>query len=343
MKASIIFIIYCIPIISFAQKETKKIQEDFDGDGKTEELIIHKYLGEVNKAVLTYEDGAKQFTFDLSINPNQYTLLNTIPICDELTTSKYKTLLDNVEKYIFKEPTSKKPNSTFQWLIDVYGSKKTNQNHNYFESQSQFSPIINSTKYIKPSSQKMIVTGQLAYEFNSKFNKNDSVKTSWLTFNATPLSNARQVSEYNINPDWPQLIDSVNGFKVYKTGHSVFMENDSSHQILFVSDGLLYENIQKLKWESIQQVGKYKDFFLVLTHPYPAIENKLFMINPKTGDLFEFKKTAITDYENYFRYIESFEVMEDELYLFLKESPSALEVKEKSFPFIALKESLENR
>ena len=58
------------------------------------------------------------------------------------------------------------------------------------------------------------------------------------------------------------------------------------------------------------------------------------------GRVFEFKKNMITNYDDYYRYIESFEVMEDELFLFLKESPTSDSVEEKSLPFILLKESL---
>jgi hypothetical protein len=46
------------------------------------------------------------------------------------------------------------------------------------------------------------------------------------------------------------------------------------------------------------------------------------------------------DYENYYHNIESFEMMEDELFLFIRESPQFDEIKEKSIPFILIKESI---
>jgi hypothetical protein len=127
---------------------------------------------------------------------------------------------------------------------------------------------------------------------------------------------------------------------INKTGHSVYLEKDTAHQVIFVTDGVLFQNLQKLEWESIQQVQPYKNYFLILTHPYPAIANKLFLVDYKKGYVFEFRSDVLMDYDNYYHNIESFEMMEDELFLFIRESPQFDEIKEKSIPFILIKESI---
>ena len=79
----------------------------------------------------------------------------------------------------------------------------------------------------------------------------------------------------------------------------------------------------------------------MLCHPYPGVENKLFLIDSKKGYVLEFRKDIICDFENYYYNIESFDVMEDELFLFLRESPEFDDdIKEKSIPFVLINESL---
>ena len=171
--------------------------------------------------------------------------------------------------------------------------------------------------------------------------KCDTTIKSWITFDADQINRARQITEYDLDPSWPQFIDSVKSIEIHKTGHSVFLETDTTHQVIFVSDGVLFENLQKLAWESIQQVGFYKKYYLVLTHPYPGIENKLFLIDAKKGVIFEFKKEVLYDFKkNYFN-IESFEVMEDELFFFLRKSPDFnYKIKEKSISLILIENSI---
>lgn len=337
------YLFILISFISFsinAQRDTKTIQEDFSEDGNLEELIIHNYLGKIDFAVIKYENGTKKCTLDVSPNTESATLINTVPLCDDLLLPKYKSLTQGIDKYIFNVPATKSVDPTLGWILDVYATKRNLKAHPYFKSYARFKPKIKRTYYSPPIPHRLLVKGKLVRKINRKHEKADTTKKSWILLDADRFSNARQISEYNLEPDWPQLVDSMGSINIYKTGHSVYIETDTAHQVIFVSDGILYENIQKITWESIQQVGKYKNYILVLTHPYPAIENKLFMIDTKKGRVFEFKKNVITNYDDYYRYIESFEVMEDELFLFLKESPTSDSVEEKSLPFILLKESL---
>lgn len=341
MKSLALTLFLCLPLFTFSQRDTKIIQEDFSGDGNLEELRIHSYLGKIDFVEVTYENGTKKCTLDVSPNIESPTLINTVPLCDDLLLPQYKSLTQGIDKYIFNVPATKSVDPTLGWILDVYATKKNLKNHPYFESYSRFKPKIKKTYYTAPIPHRLLVKGKLVRKINRKHHKADTTRKSWILLDANRFTTARQISEYNLEPDWPQLVDSMGSINIFKTGHSVYIETDTAHQVVFVSDGVLYNNIQKISWESIQQVGKYKNYILVLTHPYPAIENKLFMIDTKKGRVFEFKKNIVTKYDDYFRYIESFEVMEDELFLFLKESPTSKSVEEKTIPFILLKESLE--
>lgn len=336
LKNNLLLLLLTFHVFIQAQQNIEVINEDLDGDGSTEELIIYNYLGAIDYAILSYQQGSKRCTLDISPNIDYPSLLNIVPVCDELLSPENKKLRHAIEQYIFKMPEVKNPCPSFSWLLNIYETKEKVENSKYFNSIAWFKPNLQEKLFEMPSSSRFEVRGNLLNKINIQFNKADSIKSSWITFNGEALNKARQISKFKLESDWPQLVDSLNQKNIYKTGHSVYLQSDSSHQVIFVTDGVSYQNIQKISWESIQQVGVYKKKILILTHPYPAIENKLFLIDLNNNSVLEFKKEALLDYENSFRFIESFEVIEDELFLFLKTSPSATEVKEKSIPFILI-------
>jgi len=342
LKKTILYILILSNLLALAQQDIEIIKEDFDNDGLKEELLIYHYLDNVDYAVITYENGSKKCTLNVSPNISAPTLINMVPLCDEFLLPKYQKLADAIYGYIFKTTMTRTKTSTLEWILDVYKTKQSISNNKYFVSYAMFKPKIQPILYTDPSSSRVIIEGELAKRINSSHKKTDSTKKSWCIFDAEKLVEARQITKFNLNSDWPQFIDSIRNGRIYKTGHSIYIETDSTHQIIFVSDGVLYDNIQKIAWESIQQISTYEDYILVLTHPYPAIENKLFLIDRKKGEILEFKKESLMDFPNDFRFIESFEVIEDELFLFLKETPNYAEVKEKSIPFILIKKSIES-
>lgn len=341
MKLLPLISLLLITLFSFGQRDIKVVKQDFDGDGFEEELVVNSYLGEVDFAILTYEKGSKKCTLDIQPQEKHPSLINTVPMCDDLLKPEYKKITQFVDSIIFDIPASKTLDPTLGWLLDVYSSKKVIKDHPYFASYAKFKPKIKQTYYKAPSSHRLLVKGKLVKKINNYHGKSDTTFKSWITFDADKLTEARQITKYNLTPDWPEFVDSIGPIKIYKTGHTVFMETDTAHQVFFVSDGVLFQNLQKLKWESIQQVGIYKRYFLVLTHPYPGVENKLFLIDSKKGFILEFRKDVLCDFENYYYNVESFDVIEDELFLFIRESPEFDDdIKEKSIPFVLIKESM---
>ncbi len=329
--------------LSSAQGEQKIIKQDFNGNGSNEELVVNYYLGKIDFAIITYEQGTKKCTLDIKPQDNHPSLLNTIPLCNDLLKPEYKKITQFVDSIIFNIPASKNLDLTLGWLLDVYSSKKIISDHPYFVSYSKFKTKIKKGYYESPSSHRLLVKGKLVKKINQLHEKSDTTVKSWITFDANRLNNARQITEFDLNPSWPQFIDSIESIEIYKTGHSVFIETDTTHQVLFVSDGVLFQNLQKLAWESIQQVGIYKTYYFILTQPYPGIENKLFLIDIKRGFMFEFSKKAVYDLKNYYLNIESFDIMEDELFLFIRKWPNFnYKIKEKSIPLILIEKSLKS-
>ncbi|MAW65920.1 MAG: hypothetical protein CMD18_06975 [Flavobacteriales bacterium] len=325
----------------FTQGDQKIIKQDFDGDGSNEKLILNYYLGKIDFAVLYYEKKTKKCTLDIKATNKHPSLINTIPLCDDLLKPEYKKITQFVDSIIFNIPASKNLDLTLGWLLDVYSSKKIITDHPYFISRSKFKTKIKNGTYESPSSHRILVKGKLVKKINQLHQKSDTTAKSWITFDANLLNNARQITEYELNPSWPQFIDSVGPIEIYKTGHSVFIETDTMHQVLFASDGVLFQNLQKLNWESIQQVGTYKKYYLVLTQPYPGIENKLFLIDLLRGLILEFRKDVLLDFKNYYLNIESFDIMEDELFLFIRKSPNFdYKIKEKSISMILIDNSI---
>ncbi len=341
LKKSISIVLYFAFFYSFAQRDVKVVKEDFNDDGFLEELVINSYLGEIDFAILTYEKGTKKCTLDIKPQGKHPSLINTIPLCDDLLKPEYKVITQFVDSIIFDIPASKTLDPTLGWLLDVYSSKKTIENHTYFTSYAKFKPKIKQTYYQDPSPHRLLTKGKLVKKINNYHGKSDTTFKSWIIFDANKLTEARQITKYNLNPEWPEFIDSIGSIRISKTGHTVFLETDTTHQIFFVSDGVLFQNLQKLKWESIQQVGIYKHYFLVLTHPYPGVENKLFLVDSKKGFVLEFRKDVLCDFENYYYNIASFDIIEDDLFLFIRESPEFDDdIKEKYIPFILIEESM---
>jgi hypothetical protein len=341
LKNSFQIIIFLLSINVFSQGDFKVITEDFDNDGALEELIVNSYLGVIENAILTYDQGEKTCTLNIEPQKRHPSLINTVPLCDDLLKPQYKKIAQFVDSVIFKIPASKTIDPTLGWLLDVYASKKEVKNNTYFVSHAKFNPKIRKSYYDDPSSHRLLAKGKLIKKINRFHGKTDTTFKSWITFDAAKLNEARQITRFNLHPEWPELVDSVGPVKIFKTGHSVFMETDTAHQIFFVSDGLLFKNLQKLKWESIQQLGRYKNYFLILTHPYPGVENKLFLIDSKKGFILEFNNEVLMDRENFYDNIESFEVMEDELFLFLRESPEFDDdIKEYNIPFVLIMQSV---
>ncbi len=330
-------------LVSLGQTEQKTLKQDIDGDGFNEKLEVFYYLGKIDFTILTYEKGTKKCTLNIKSQQKHPSLLNTIPLCNDLLKPEYSQITQFVDSIIFNIPASKNLDLTLGWLLDAYSSKKTISNHPYFASSSKFKPKIKKSQYEPPRPHRLLVKGNLIKKINQLHQKCDTTIKSWITFDANRLNRARQITEFQLKPSWPQFIDSIGPTQIFKTGHSVFIETDTSHQVLFVSDGVLFQNLQKLTWESIQQVGRYKTFYLVLTHPYPGIQNKLFLIDPKKGLMFEFRQDAVCDLENDYINIESFEIMEDELFLFIRKSPDFdYKIKEKSFPLVLIEKSLKD-
>lgn len=329
--------------VSFTQGGQKIIKQDFDGDGSDEKLIINYYLGKIDFAILLYEKKTKRCTLDIQPTNKHPSLINTIPLCNDLLKPEYKKITQFVDSVIFKISASKNLDLTLGWLLDVYSSKKTISNHPYFISSSKFKPKVKNGTYDAPSSHRILVKGKLVQKINQLHQKCDTTTKSWIIFDANRLNNARQITEYELTPSWPQFIDSVGPIEIYKTGHSVFIETDTTHQVLFTSDGVLFQNLQKLNWESIQQVGMYKQYYLILTHPYPGIENKLFLVDIKKGIVLEFRKDVLLDFKKYYLNIESFDIMEDELFLFIRKTPDFdYKIKEKSISMFLIERSIKS-
>jgi hypothetical protein len=110
----------------FSQGEQKIIKQDFDGDGSNEKLILNYYLGKIDFAVLYYEKKTKKCTLNIKATDKHPSLINTIPLCDDLLKPEYKKITQFVDSIIFNIPASKNLDLTLGWLLDVYSSKKNN-------------------------------------------------------------------------------------------------------------------------------------------------------------------------------------------------------------------------
>jgi hypothetical protein len=90
LKNSFQIIIFLLSINVFSQGDFKVITEDFDNDGALEELIVNSYLGVIENAILTYDQGEKTCTLNIEPQKRHPSLINTVPLCDDLLKPQYK-------------------------------------------------------------------------------------------------------------------------------------------------------------------------------------------------------------------------------------------------------------
>ena len=90
MTNNLTILLLLISSLLKAQRDVKVFKEDFDGDGNIEELVVNSYLGEVDFALLTYDDGLKKCTLNIRPQKKHPSLINTVPLCNDLLLPKYK-------------------------------------------------------------------------------------------------------------------------------------------------------------------------------------------------------------------------------------------------------------
>ena len=312
----------------FAQTSPKIFTKDFNEDGANDDLVVNYFLGTLDYAIYTDGLTKTQYKFQFQRQETKHGITKITPIPMYFRSEKGERALPKIDSLIFNIPLTKNIDNSLVWLLDSYISKKTS-NSKYFSNSSSYEPSWNASKPEMPENYRLkIEDTTLLNALYKNQQLKDTSSAAYITYLGKFQTRAIAMSKSDVNIIYPLTLDSTLNFKLYQSAHGVFIKKDSMYSWVFVSDGGLYNNIQKLEWESIQQVDAYKDFVVVLNQPYPAIKNNIYIVDWKRGKTFEFKRDFIlADAPGYY-YIDNFEIIENYLYLFVKSRPSALDYKQ---------------
>ncbi len=306
-----------------AQTAPKFYSKDFNEDGISDDFIVNYFLGMLDYAMYTDGLTKTQYKFIFQRQETKHGIVKITPIPYYFKTEKGEKALPKIDSLLFNIPLTKNIDPSLVWLLDNYVTK-TKSTSKYFSNISSFEPSWISKSPELPNNYRLAISDTtLLYKMYESQHLKDTSSNAYVTYLGKFQSRAISMTKSDINIIYPILLDSTSTFKIYQTGHGVYIKKDSSYCWVFTSDGGLYNNIQKLEWESIQQIETYKDFILVLNQPYPAIQNSLFIVDWKRGRTFELNHDFLLAHAPDYYFIDNIQIMENELFLFVKTRPSA--------------------
>ena len=328
MKTNFTFLFLLFTFIAFAQDDSKKFSVDFNEDGTTDELTVNYFIGSLDFA--TYTDGATKTQYKLPYQRQEtkHSLIRVTPLPYYFMNSAGEKALSKIDSLIFSVPLTKKADQSLLWLLDNYVTK-TSLNNNYFTSFSTFQSGWLKQKPALPKNYRLLISDTLLLKgLYDAHQLKDTSSNAYITYLGKYHSSAISLNRNDINAVYPIQLDSAKNFVIYQSAHGLFIKKDSLYSWIFVSDGALYNNIQKVEWESIIDVKTYNDYVIVLNQPHPAIQNSLFIIDWKRGKTVELNRKFLLSAFPDVRYMEHIQVTEDYLIIFAKNKPSSEDLHE---------------
>ncbi len=328
MRTQCIILFFLFTFSALAQNDTKHFSADFNGDSIADELTVNYFIGTLDFAV--YTDGATKTQYKLLYQREETknSLVKVTPLPVYFINSVGEKALAQIDSLVFSVPLTKKADQSLLWLLDNYISK-TNLNNTYFSAYNNFQPAWLKQKPELPKNYRLLISDTLLLKglYDSHQIK-DSSSNAYVTYLGKYHSSAISLNRNDINTVYPITLENAKNFVLYQSAHGLFIKKDSMYSWIFISDGALYNNIQKLEWESILDVKTYHDYVIVLNQPYPAIQNNLFIVDWKRGKIVELNRKFLLGAYPDVRYIEHIQVTEDYLYIFAKNKPSSEDLRE---------------
>jgi hypothetical protein len=188
-----------------------------------------------------------------------------------------------------------------------------------------------------------------SYPYNVFFKKEESFETHLfktdsanflVSFDASKLKDAVDLRTFELHPEYPKFIDSTDFGAIFINGHSVVeietAENDTLYNVLFVSDET-WQNVQRLKYLSILKVDPFQEFVFILGDAGKEMTNHLFVVDRSKNIVYQINPDLyLLEDEPFVRYIADFEMMEEEIFIFLKTAPSYNDMHEVRFNTLEL-------
>ncbi|MCX6182064.1 MAG: hypothetical protein NT150_09075 [Bacteroidetes bacterium] len=328
MNLKFTFLFFLLSFVAIAQDDTKKYAFDFNEDGTPDELIVTYFIGMLDYA--SYTDGATKVQYRLPFQRQEtkHSLIKVTPIPAYFMNPAGEKALPKIDSLMFSIPTTNKAELSMLWLLDNYITKTTLTNK-YFSSYSTFQPTWVKQKPRLPKNYRLLISDTLLLKgLYDAHHVKDTNLNAYVTYLGKYHTSAISLDRNDVNAVYPIRLDSAKNFQLFQSAHGIYIKKDSLYSWVFVSDGALYNNIQKLEWESIIDVKTYHDYIIVLNQPYPAIQNNLFIVDWKRGKIVELNRQFLLSKYPDVRYMENIQVTEDYLIIFAKNKPSSYDLHE---------------
>lgn len=340
----------------FSQKDKKQdnvFYLELDDVVPVDTVEVHDFMGKAEMLnIRTFDDQCNIF---LTVPVLHKSLLFTSSTCNQLVSDyvKRKTpLLDSLINFSDFNPSMQIP-SHLQWLFQAYKNHKI-INDKYVISTSKVelkSMPFKEFNSLKETIPQFIYNSEYDELFGEipKLNLTNGSQSA-IFYNPLPLTKAIDVRTFDLNPTYPVKVDSIstphekNTF--YYTGHSVLMKTermkDTTVKVLFVSDGVLWQNIQKLEYLSILKIKVFQNYVVILGESGTNATNYIYVVNYQTGKIYQINTFLfIPAKDDDKRYIVDFDIMEDELFTFVKTAPIYDDLEETRVDFVELLKVLE--
>ena len=274
-----IITIFTLLIIGTVVLSSQTIQcSDFNKDGVIDTLK-YKYDN------IEYIDGITNqlYSFDLIDNAEYANFLSFIDIPNELAHNQ--SLLDSLQRFLFRSPDISSPQPGFRWLLSAYENIDNDiDTSNYTKifrvpiQWYEWPPKFPGTEYIFVNTDSMSIP-----QLHNTEEKKDNY--GWLTYYG---HNHRQFIDNHFLHEFTR-INSAQNTKLYKSSHGIIYRKNDQFCWLFHSNSDLTGGPSKLRWPSIGRVSIYRNHIL-LNHGYELFEsNKRFIINIDNGDVGEIR------------------------------------------------------
>lgn len=325
---------------------------DVNGDGKTDTVEAIIFANQVI-AYKFYVNG-QSCAINIKQPLNLRSLVNFSPTCTDFYYPEFLFEIPKADS-LLDIPKFKKDFGMpghLSWLIEAYQNYKTYDNDSYllastFVQPSEYTDFLIKTLQQGPPTfiydpENKYLMGDIPYL------KNLGIKNAVLSYFPNELTTAIDIRNYELYPEYPKMVDTLPNKRLLITGHSVILETkvdkEFNYKVLFVSDNLLWKNITQLNYISILKAKFYKDYVFIIGESGEKMTNYLYVVNCNTGKVFMINPNLyIPEKYKSKMYLNDFEIMEGELFTFIKTAPSYSDLSETFFDFTKLLKYIERK
>ncbi|MEZ4829637.1 MAG: hypothetical protein R3C61_25625 [Bacteroidia bacterium] len=194
--------------------------------------------------------------------------LDIVPITEPM----HPWVIQAFEQQWNREKKFTTPDPSLQWLISGYLNNKKPTRNPYFSQIISPSVKWEPSPITIPPSYSIKVKGDTLQRLAGWFREyyladweenersaSPPLKQAWLIYYAHNLS---PQSARNPRPDFI-LTDSTDKYQVYTTGHGVVVQSGKSYRWVFISDAMLTDGPEKLRWFSIKNAKIVGDAVII--------------------------------------------------------------------------------